>query len=97
MKYLPDLPFFNRHLLPGSLPLGSGGEVNLVKNSKIGLMGVTLTDLRPAGKAEFEQEVHDVMAEGEFLTKGQRVRVIREDGMGLVVERLQDEEGDLDS
>jgi membrane-bound serine protease (ClpP class) len=97
MKYLPDLPFFNRHLLPGSLPLGSGGEVNLVKNSKIGLMGVTLTDLRPAGKAEFEQEVHDVMAEGEFLTKGQRIRVIREDGMGLVVERLQDEEGDLDS
>jgi membrane-bound serine protease (ClpP class) len=53
---------------------------------KAGDVGVAATTLRPAGKAAFGGEVHDVVTGGDFITRGTTVRVVSVDGMRVVVE-----------
>lgn len=51
----------------------------------LGSGGVALTDLRPAGAAEFAGERLDVVADGKFIPAGTRVVVVRSDGYRHVV------------
>lgn len=48
-----------------------------IRSDLLNTEGVTLTDLRPAGTAEFGTERIDVVSEAGFVGKGQRVRIIR--------------------
>jgi len=50
-----------------------------------GMEGVTLTMLRPAGKAEIAGEPVDVLADGEWIPKGERVVVSEVSGNRVVV------------
>lgn len=54
--------------------------------------GVTLTVLRPAGVALIGGERVDVVAEGTFLKKDERIRVMQVDGNRVVVTTLSPEE-----
>jgi len=85
MRFLPRVPFFQKHLLPASLAPGTGITHDVASGPRIGLRGLALTDCRPSGKVEVDGEVIDVVAEGGFLPKGSRIEIIREDGMGVVV------------
>ena len=58
----------------GSLPLSRGAQ------------GVSLSMLRPSGKARFADRVVDVITQGEFIPPGTPVSVIASDGMRVVVE-----------
>ena len=51
----------------------------------MGWTGECLTDLRPAGKVQFRDEILDVVADGDFVPKGANVRITEEDGMRIVV------------
>ena len=51
----------------------------------VGDWGVAETPLRPAGRALFEDESVDVMADGTYVDVGTQVRVIRVDGNQVVV------------
>ncbi|GAH71886.1 unnamed protein product, partial [marine sediment metagenome] len=53
----------------------------------LGKEGVALTTLRPSGRAEFGEEVLDVVADGEFIAPGARIKVIRVGGNRVVVTR----------
>lgn len=53
----------------------------------IGDTGVVISTLRPSGKARFGTGDVDVVAEGDFLEKGERVNVVAVDGNRVVVER----------
>lgn len=90
MKYLPDLPIFRPYLLPATLSSGTGIEHHPESSERVGQTGTALTDLRPAGKADFDDVVVDVVAEGEFVSKGDAVRIVKEDGMGVIVKRSLD-------
>lgn len=56
----------------------------------IGREGVSLTVLRPAGTAEFGEQKVDVVTEGEFISVGQRVRVVRVEGTRVVVRTVDE-------
>ncbi|MBA3350906.1 MAG: nodulation protein NfeD, partial [Blastocatellia bacterium] len=47
-----------------------------------------LTNLRPSGKAEFENHVVDVVTEGEFIASETPVTVVSTDGMRVVVKEI---------
>jgi membrane-bound serine protease (ClpP class) len=51
----------------------------------VGRRGTALTDLRPAGAADFDGERVDVVAEGGFIPKGEAVVIVRDDGYRKVV------------
>lgn len=50
-----------------------------------GKEGVALTPLRPAGSADIEGRRLDVVTEGEFISTGKRVKVIKVEGTRVVV------------
>lgn len=52
----------------------------------VGRVGTALTDLRPVGTVRIDNERRDAMTEGDFVTKGREVKVIRVEGAQLVVE-----------
>lgn len=87
MRFLPEAAFMKKNLLPGALSLGTGLEESPAAGPRDGMTGTATTDLRPSGKAEIDGEVLDVVAESDFIHKGESVRIIKEDGMGVVVKR----------
>jgi membrane-bound serine protease (ClpP class) len=55
----------------------------------VGLEGVAVTDLRPAGTAQVAGERVDVVTEGEYVPQGGAVRVVRSEGYRHVVRGLE--------
>ncbi|WP_093135464.1 NfeD family protein [Salinibacillus kushneri] len=51
----------------------------------IGLKGTTLTPLRPAGTAIFENERMDVISEGGYIGKDKNVKIVKVEGSRIVV------------
>lgn len=58
---------------------------------QIGRTGTALTLLRPSGKAKIDGEVYDVLTQGEFLTKGSDIRVLKIEGTKIVVQERKTE------
>jgi len=53
----------------------------------VGRTGEACITLRPVGIAEFDGKRLDVMAEGEFIEKGQPVVVVRIEGRNVIVQK----------
>lgn len=54
-------------------------------SSKIGTTAEAYTQLSPSGKVMIGDEMYEGVSEGEFIEKGQQVRVVKESGNRLVV------------
>jgi membrane-bound ClpP family serine protease len=89
---LPSLPFLNRMVLTPprldnenahSLSLSNSGPIEL-----LGAIGVAVTPLRPSGKAQFGGQFLDVMAEGDYVAPGGRVRVVEIEGKRIAVKEV---------
>ncbi len=57
-------------------------------NELVGQEGTVLTELRPAGSVQLGERIVDVVSEGAFVAKGERVRVIAANGARVVVRRV---------
>ena len=93
------IPVLNRIMLPPPGPDGrvdaerpangqTGTEADLSQEGlgiAIGDRGVALSLLRPAGKAEFDNRRIDVVTDGDFINKGDRVEVVEISGNRVVV------------
>ena len=55
-------------------------------SAHIGREGIVLTDLRPVGTVRIDDRRFDAMTEGDFISRGKTVKVIRVDTAQLVVE-----------
>lgn len=70
-----------------STELGYVSSVNRLEI--IGLEGEALTALRPSGKGRFDGEQIDIVSEGGFIDKGQKIKVIKVEGVRVVVKEIQ--------
>ncbi len=88
-RYLPSVPVANSMFLR---PVGSVQTLAVPDAAPgvalLGDVGVVTGDLRPGGQARFGQEIVDVASQGEYVSAGDRVRVIKRDGARIVVRRL---------
>ena len=62
----------------------------------VGTMGTAASDLRPAGVARFGDERVHVVTEGDYISTGTRIRVLRIEGTSAVVRGLDDEDATRD-
>ncbi|MDQ8191885.1 NfeD family protein [Roseibacillus persicicus] len=89
MRFLPNVGFLNRYLLPAAVEGGTGKLADeRGAESRVGWTGVASTDLRPSGKAVFQEKTLDVTAENHFVAAGAPLRIISEDGMRIVVKEI---------
>jgi membrane-bound serine protease (ClpP class) len=85
VRHLPAGGRFAGVLLDAATDRSSGYVSGDVRDDLVGAVGTALTDLRPAGTARFGSERLDVVAEGEFVSKGAEVHVVRSEPYRLVV------------
>jgi hypothetical protein len=91
-RFLPDTPYFNRMLLR---PPRADEREELNRRESLvawdhlqGKRGVTSTPLVPGGKAQFGDEVIDVISNGELIAKGTPVVVEEVAGNHVVVRKV---------
>ncbi len=86
LRFLPNMPILNR-LIRHEVELATAGYVSSRPEEKdfVGKTGVAQSDLRPAGRAEVEGQILDVMTEGDYIDAGQRIEVVKAEGNRLLV------------
>jgi len=77
---------WRKFILSDSLSKEQGYIPNEDRDVLIGLIGTSLTALRPAGTMELEGRRLDVVTLGGFVEAGRQIRIIKTDGTRIVVE-----------
>ena len=85
IRYLPKSNLFRRISMSMVENSSEGFSSADTRDDLIGQVGVALSDLRPAGVAEFDGRRLDVVTDGGYIEKGQRVVVTEAHGMRVVV------------
>lgn len=83
MFAFPHTPIGRRIMLKTSLPSGEGTPAERL----LGKEGTALTVLRPAGTAIIEGRKVDVVSESDFVSPGDSVVVIRDEGLRVLVRK----------
>ncbi len=92
MRYLTDLPFFRSFKMETSLASGTAGNLQDDPTTPaggkilIGHIGIAVTDLRPVGKAVIGEEKYQVTLRTGFLSKGEEIVVVSQDGFRILVD-----------
>ncbi len=82
---------FRRIILFDSTSSEKGYVSNVNRSDLIGLEGTTVTPLRPAGTAVFNDERIDVVTEGGFISSNKKVKIIKVEGSRIVVRAIEKE------
>ena len=89
-KYLPKTSIYRRFALmtsnpPGPSLAGIPREFATAIDLSPGTEGVSMSILRPSGKARFLDQIIDVVTQGEFIPSNTALTIVRRDGMRVVV------------
>ncbi|HWY41066.1 MAG TPA: hypothetical protein VNX27_09750 [Chthoniobacterales bacterium] len=89
-RYLPKTSIYRRFALMTANPSGPSlagvpREFATALNLSPGAEGISLSILRPSGKARFLDQIIDVVTQGEFIAPNTAITVVRKDGMRVVV------------
>jgi len=89
-RYLPKTSIYRRFALiasnpPGPSLAGVPREFATALDLSPGAEGISLSILRPGGKARFIDQTIDVVTQGEFIPPNTAITVVRKDGMRVVV------------
>src|SRR5437868_13692694 len=89
-RYLPRTSIYRRFALitsnpPGPSLAGAPREFATTLALSPGMQGVSLSILRPSGKARFADHIVDVITQGEFVAPDTAITVVQTDGMRVIV------------
>lgn len=87
IRKLPSSGRFARSgmLLADATDREAGYLSNPIREDLVGKTGVAITDLRPAGKAKFDDENLDVVSDNVWINAGTPVKIIRSEGYRHIV------------
>lgn len=97
-RYMPRSRILNSILVLGDSQQTQAGYVvqtDEEEESAIGLTGVAVTALRPAGKGRFGAKTYQIVSRGEFLDAGTPIRIVQVEGNRYVVDRAEPSTSDL--
>ena len=89
-RYLPRTSIYRRFALmtsnpPGPSLAGTPREFATAVSISPGMQGMSLSMLRPSGKARFADHVVDVVTQGDFIAPETPITVVQTDGMRVIV------------
>ena len=79
---------FNKVALQTTQDSKAGYKVNFREESLLGKEGTAYTILRPSGRVEIDDEIYDAYTRGEYIEKGNKVKVVSEEGSSLKVKAI---------
>jgi membrane-bound serine protease (ClpP class) len=88
-KYLPKSKTFHRLVLDEEETSVRGFVTYTKFDHLLGKEGLALTTLRPAGTAEIDAQRVDVVTDSEYIEKGAKIKVIKVEGIKVVVKEIQ--------
>jgi membrane-bound serine protease (ClpP class) len=86
--WLPKTPLFRKLVSQSVSGVSSVAAQEAQQDSRLGQMGVARSPLRPGGKAKFDDQILDVITQGELIEPGQPVKIIGHSGPDAVVEAV---------
>lgn len=89
-KFLPKTHMFQQIMLSSAVSRDAGYRAADPGASLVGVRGVTVTPLRPAGTADFGDRRLTVVSRGQFLEPGARIVVAEAHGNRIVVEPVEE-------
>lgn len=90
LRYLPTIPAARGLMIetPDAAVLAIDNPVR--DAIEIGDIGIVESPLRPGGKARFGHEVFEVQSQGDYVDRGEKVRVVKREGSVVFVRQLHD-------
>ncbi len=85
-RLLPHTSLYHRMVSRSASAMAVEADRRRIQQSMLGQEGVAFSVLRPGGKAQFGDEIIDVITQGEMLPKGKRVRIIGFSATEAIVE-----------
>ncbi len=89
VKTLPKTNMWNRLILRRNIDEKSGYTSNKKFSNLLKKEGEALTDLRPAGTAIINEKRYDVVTQGDYIEKGNRIKVVAIEGSKIVVQKVE--------
>ena len=86
MRFLPKTPLYGALVSQSASGVQSDLHQIQKRNLREGQVGVAISALRPGGKAQFGDEILDVISQGDMVAKGQKVKIIGHSGTEAIVE-----------
>lgn len=87
-KKIMKTSLFNKLVLKTEQRSSEGYSVNTVIPDLTNKTGVAVTVLRPGGRVEIEGEYYDANSENDFIERGEKVIVIRQESAHIVVRKI---------
>jgi len=89
VRFLPKSNTFNKLILADDEQATKGFVSSNSLHKLVGKEGKALTTLRPAGMAEIRGEKVDVIADGDYVQQGSKLKVIRVEGSKVIVKMIK--------
>ena len=80
---------FKRVALVTTQDKEDGYVATFYKKDLVGQEGIAITILRPSGRIEIEDDIYDAYTRGEYIEKGEKVKVISQEGTSLKVRAIK--------
>jgi len=88
-KFAPKTVLWNRLVLKSEQKNSEGYRSSPVEyDTLIGKKGVSVSALRPAGIAVFDDRRLDVVAMGDFIESNQPIEIIKVEGYRIIVNKI---------
>jgi membrane-bound serine protease (ClpP class) len=85
-----NFPIFNKMVLSTDQKSEEGFTIKQQEQvNLIGKEGLAITDLRPSGKVEIDNNSYDAIADSEFISKGEMVYITKVEGYSIKVKRVK--------
>ena len=88
MRFFPKTPLYGALVSQSASGVGSDIQRAEKQISRTGQIGVAISPLRPGCKAQFGEEIVDVISQGDMIAKGQTVKIIGNSGTEAIVESV---------
>jgi membrane-bound serine protease (ClpP class) len=89
-RILPRTPIYGALVSTSASGMKTEAAQAERRMARQGQTGVAISVLRPGGKAQFGDEILDVISQGEIVPKGTRVRIAGSSGNEAVVEVVKE-------
>lgn len=89
IKYGQRSPYFDKIILSTKQEENSSYTTGMKKERYLEKSGYALTTLRPSGTVIIDDDRLDAVTEGEFIMKGEKVKVVKIEGLKVIVRKIE--------